>query len=472
LALIFFLAQALSSHAAATGTERASSTTLAGVAIFSVPWISDLIHLLTASAWAGGLAYMALVLFPALRASGFSSAESRGFLGQAVPRFSRLALFSVAALAVTGLYNLLIHSTDLGAILGSAYGQLLALKVGLFLLLVGLGAANLLRLSPRLRNSQDIQHGSEATVETGHPGAAGSLGRNVRLEAALTLVVFACAAGLSLLPPPSNAGASAMQAASLPTPVAAASPVLTATEQAPSLPPTPVPATASTNLAGYTFSLLTRPSIDGDQLTLTITRDASAAPPLTDVTKVLLRVTPQDIDAGSTSYPATLVGQQAAGEQTWSITEPILTLDGGYLVTAVIQRTQSPDLRAGFRLDLTQDNLLRAASSQVVEVRVTTLPSPPISGTATVNLTVVDGAGAPIDGAKVTVNPLMPAHAHAEPITQAKPVPGKPGTYTLPVNFVMTGSWLLVFTVERPGLPPMKVDASLDVLDPNATPTP
>jgi hypothetical protein len=85
---------------------------------------------------------------------------------------------------------------------------------------------------------------------------------------------------------------------------------------------------------------------------------------------------------------------------------------------------------------------------------------------------LLDGAGAPVSDARVTVSPLMPAHGHIEPTDVAKPVPGEPGAYTMPVNFQMGGSWLIIFNVERPGKDTIKVDAGLDVIDPNATPTP
>ena len=76
-----------------------------------------------------GLFYMALVLFPAFRLAGFSAEERRAFLAKAVPRFSRLAILSVVALAVTGTYSVLTHSNDLGTILSTEYGIVLAVEV-------------------------------------------------------------------------------------------------------------------------------------------------------------------------------------------------------------------------------------------------------------------------------------------------------------------------------------------------------
>jgi hypothetical protein len=223
------------------------------------------------------------------------------------------------------------------------------------------------------------------------------------------------------------------------------------------------------SVAGYDLTLTTRPSLEGDMFTLDVARQADASPALTDVTRVLLRVTPQDIDAGTTSYTAEQSGDLTPGRGSWGITEPVLTLDGIYLVTAIVQRTQTDDLKAAFRLELAESSL-SATPGDYVEVRVATEPSPPISGTATLILTLRDGAGQPVEGAQVTVSPLMPAHAHVEPSGPAEPVAGSPGQYTFPVHFVMGGPWLIVFTVERDGLPPLKTDASVDVIGPQPSP--
>src|SRR5205823_9425614 len=109
------LAEALSSHGAAVDADH-----LLGLPL---PVVSDWLHLVTAAAWVGGLIYMGIALFPAFRAIGLSHEERRAFLARSVPRFSRLAVLSVAVLAVTGVYNLVVHTTDLGAILASGYGQ-------------------------------------------------------------------------------------------------------------------------------------------------------------------------------------------------------------------------------------------------------------------------------------------------------------------------------------------------------------
>ena len=112
----------------------------------------------------------------------------------------------------------------------------------------------------------------------------------------------------------------------------------------------------------------------------------------TDVAKVLFRITPQTIDAGSTSYTAGLEGALTAQKGAWTATGPILTLDGGYLVTVIVERTVAPDMKAGFRLDLT-NSALTSMPVEVVDVFVATDPSPPVSGRATLMLTRATARG-------------------------------------------------------------------------------
>ncbi|HET6313912.1 MAG TPA: CopD family protein [Chloroflexia bacterium] len=465
------LGEALSSHAAASGSgsSAASGGTLVSGGVIPLPLLSDWVHLTTAFTWAGGLGYMALVLYPAFRSSGLSSEEQRAVLGRAVPRFSRVALLSVAILAVTGTYNALVHTTDLGAFATSAYGQVLILKIALFAFLMPLGAINLLKLTPLLRRKEQTGSPGSPTGRTTGVDPTRSLRRTVRGEVVLVVGALVCAAGLSLLPPPSDAEG-AYTASPNATTVAAA-PTTPVTQPTPTE-PVPLTASAQTGVQGYRVALDVTSSFEGDELTATVGRADPAAVPLTDVRKVIFKVTPQDVDGGSTALEAEAEAGGGGDNQVWKANETVLTLDGGYMVTVIVQRTQAPDLKAAFRLDLSLDTGLKARASEVLEIRLDTVPSPPISGTATLKLMLLDGTGVPVSDATITVSPLMPAHGHIEPTDVAKAVPGEPGAYTMPINFQMGGSWLIIFNVERPGKDTIKVDAGLEVIDPNATPTP
>jgi copper transport protein len=110
------------------------------------PWAValDWLHLAAMSAWIGGL--LPLLLF--LRLAALPS-------HLLAPRFSLVGLASVGALALSGLGSALLHVRTLEALLSTFYGRALLLKLALFGLLIGLGAINLLILSPRLKDRLD-----------------------------------------------------------------------------------------------------------------------------------------------------------------------------------------------------------------------------------------------------------------------------------------------------------------------------
>jgi copper transport protein len=128
-ALAVLLTFSLQSHAAALASPLA----------VAVDWL----HITAMAAWMGGL----LPLFILLRRTELSARLL-------VPRFSRLALTSVAALALSGLYSAFYEVRTLQALTSTIYGGALVVKSALFAVLFCLGAVNLLVLSPRLAGSE------------------------------------------------------------------------------------------------------------------------------------------------------------------------------------------------------------------------------------------------------------------------------------------------------------------------------
>ncbi|HXF97114.1 MAG TPA: copper resistance protein CopC [Gaiellaceae bacterium] len=108
--------------------------------------VSDWVHVVAASAWIGGLAFLLLALW---RAGG----ERWPLASRAVPRLSGLAVVSVAALAVTGALTGYLEVRSWSALWGTAYGRLLLLKAALVLPLLALGAYNNRVAVPRVRAS-------------------------------------------------------------------------------------------------------------------------------------------------------------------------------------------------------------------------------------------------------------------------------------------------------------------------------
>jgi copper transport protein len=129
LGVAIALTPALSGHARVAG----------GVAV-----VSDWVHVLAASAWIGGLAFLLLALW---RAGG----ERWPLAARAVPRFSALAVVSVAALLLAGVVNGYLEVRSWSALWETTYGRLLLVKVALVLPVLALGAFNNRVSVPRLR---------------------------------------------------------------------------------------------------------------------------------------------------------------------------------------------------------------------------------------------------------------------------------------------------------------------------------
>jgi hypothetical protein len=208
--------------------------------------------------------------------------------------------------------------------------------------------------------------------------------------------------------------------------------------------------------------LLERDSL-GDELTLDILRTNPASAPLTDVSTVLFRVTPQDVEAGSTAFEATATAPLEPDKGTWQATGAIFPLDGQYVVNVTARRTEADDLRAAFFVEIEGGTAPAIEPTTALQVRIITEPSPPVSGTVGLTLTLLDGEGQPIEGATVSVAAKQPTSQDAPIVAAADPVAGSPGVYATSLDLRATGSWLLLFTVEREGLPTLRSDASIDV---------
>ena len=115
-----------------------------------LPVAADVIHLLAASVWVGGLISFVLGVWslrkidPVLRTR---------LTAQLIPRFSALALMSVATLVLTGVYSAVLRIGTIDALVITLYGQALIVKLLIALSMIGLGAINLLIITPRLKRA-------------------------------------------------------------------------------------------------------------------------------------------------------------------------------------------------------------------------------------------------------------------------------------------------------------------------------
>jgi copper transport protein len=179
---------------------------------------ADLLHLVSTGFWVGGLFCFVLVLPVALRALVPGTGDRTRAFAVIIPRFTLIAMASVAVLAVTGMLQALIqlntlnaflsgnYGQVLSAFLGSEYGQALIIKSALFVVLIGFGAFHAFKISPRMQ-----RFAAKASKEDGAGSfAAGRLQRTFQrvvttelLIALSLLVVVGVLTSLSPPPPPS-----------------------------------------------------------------------------------------------------------------------------------------------------------------------------------------------------------------------------------------------------------------------------
>ncbi|MGH7001778.1 MAG: CopD family protein, partial [Stellaceae bacterium] len=145
---------------------------------------ADLLHLIAAGAWLGGLVPFALLL-AAARRGGAAATQAAAITTR---RFSLMAMISVAVLLGSGGVNTWYLAGNVPALIGTLYGRLLLIKIGLFLIMLTVAAMNRLRLSARLA-------GADAR------NALAQLRHNALIESGLGLGILAIVGVLGILPP-------------------------------------------------------------------------------------------------------------------------------------------------------------------------------------------------------------------------------------------------------------------------------
>jgi putative copper export protein len=197
LAVAVTLTTSLTGHAA----DRGDLTP--GVAI-------DWIHVMTVSAWTGGLLCLALCL------PGPARAWPGALLGQVARRFSRLAGLCLLAVVATGSYNAWTELREVSDLWATPYGRVLAMKLVLFLGLAWWGAVNRYTVVSRLGGGRSGGPGERLFRlgrlalrgrSRGHrPAPSSCLRTYVVREAVLVLLVLACTGALVDSTPARHAG--------------------------------------------------------------------------------------------------------------------------------------------------------------------------------------------------------------------------------------------------------------------------
>lgn len=131
---------------------------------------------------------------------GLAEAAARpdAALAPTLRRFSALAVPLVALLVLTGTTLAVVQVRTPAALVDTAYGRLLMLKLVAVALLIGLAGFNRLRLTP--------------AIERGAPGATRRFRRSALAEILLGFVILGLASGFRLTPPPRAIEAAASEA--------------------------------------------------------------------------------------------------------------------------------------------------------------------------------------------------------------------------------------------------------------------
>jgi copper transport protein len=156
---------------------------------------SDVVHVLAASVWVGGIACLLFALPAATRL--LEGPDRSRLLLATLARFSPLALACVIAIALTGAVQAYIDVRSVDGLLHTTYGALVLVKVVLFLALLGFGWVNRERVIPALTRLADIGQ------SPGHSGRTAR--RSMRGELTLMIAVFGVTAALISYAPPIDA---------------------------------------------------------------------------------------------------------------------------------------------------------------------------------------------------------------------------------------------------------------------------
>jgi putative copper resistance protein D len=158
----------------------------------SSPWhlVADILHLVAAGFWPGGL----LPLFLLLRTSRQLLEKSDWlFISELVHRFSAISLAAVSLMVITGLVNSYYLVGSIPNLFGQPYGRWLLAKIVFFCAALVFASVNLLRFKPRLA-IEGLQPGrAVATVS--------QLQTNVQIELVLATAIIIVVAILGILPP-------------------------------------------------------------------------------------------------------------------------------------------------------------------------------------------------------------------------------------------------------------------------------
>ncbi len=268
------------------------------------PVLLDWVHLVAASVWVGGLLHFAVGLWSLRRPIAGQGPYTR-FVAQLLPRFSTLAIMSVGALTLTGLYASLARVGSLDALTSTFYGRTLIAKLIVAALMVSLGAINLLIITPNMKRA--------AVRPEGQPSLVARFRMSVTSEVALGILLL-LSVGLLTSTPPAQAITNAL--------------------------------TASGAADDLQLDLTVTPGRVGvNTFTLSVTHSGQ---PLDDVREVALRFTPT-----RANVPPSEAALTAQGNGKYTTQGAYLSLPDDWQIQVVVRRADKFDAFANFSFDLT-----------------------------------------------------------------------------------------------------------------------
>jgi putative copper resistance protein D len=148
---------------------------------------ADVLHLIAAAAWIGGLVSLAQLLAGTRHDPAHAS-----FARDATRRFSTLGVAAVSTLLLTGIVNAWILVGSFNALFVTEYGQLLTLKICLFVAMLGFAAVNRFWLTPQLVLAREREPQLDSLRQ---------LACNSTIEIALGLTIYGVVGVLGTLHP-------------------------------------------------------------------------------------------------------------------------------------------------------------------------------------------------------------------------------------------------------------------------------
>jgi copper transport protein len=127
-----------------------------------LPMLADFIHLLGVAVWVGGLFAFLAGMWAIRCLEPEPRTRLTSFL---LPHFTTLAMSSVAALTVTGIYASYLHVGDLSLLFSTSYGQALLLKLVIVAPMLAMGGINFMFTTPLMRKGAARPGGSPKLVD-------------------------------------------------------------------------------------------------------------------------------------------------------------------------------------------------------------------------------------------------------------------------------------------------------------------